>query len=201
MPRHNWRKHAERADPAILEAKLGAYTSVKGAYRRVFPEAPDGLLDLMAVEAYKSMLSYVQSLDSGSFVRALSSIPVFEGLDSSSLRELARSSTIMHFDPGSLISTQGGSEYGFCLILSGHAELRSEGRVLQSLSRGSFFGSLLPIVGEKTRAEVVALDSTQCLALSIWEFWGLTSSRPAILKAILQIASQFRIHRMRQDGR
>ena len=116
----------------------------------------------------------------------LKKVPIFDSLNRASLGEVAESSAIETYETGAKIATQGEEGTSFYLILDGSVEVRRSRRVIAKLGRGDFFGEMAILDGQPRSADIVAIEKTNCLALSRSSFKTLIESNPALALGILQ---------------
>ncbi len=117
---------------------------------------------------------------------ALGSVPFFSGLDKKLLKTIVANGKEIQYKAGDTIVRQGEVGVGFFLILQGQVEVRSNGKVLATLSTGGFFGEMSLIDDQPRSANVVAVQPTKCFALTTWSFSSILSSHPEIAMPILK---------------
>lgn len=121
-----------------------------------------------------------------SVVRMLEKVPIFSQLNDRQLRRLVRDSMERTFPEGTMVVKQGDKGVGFYLLLDGHVDVRRKGRRLASLGPGHFFGEMALFDEEPRSADVIATETTRCLVLSKWEFWGFAMGQPGMLRGMLK---------------
>lgn len=119
-------------------------------------------------------------------LRMLEKVPIFSGLTERQLRRLARDSLERTYPEGTAVVNQGEKGIGFYLLLDGRVEVRRKNRRLATLGPGHFFGEMALFDDEIRSADVVATETTRCLVLSRWEFWGFAMGQPGMLRGMLQ---------------
>jgi CRP-like cAMP-binding protein len=87
-------------------------------------------------------------------------------------------------DAGDVLIEEGKAGLEFFVIVNGSASVWRNGRLLDQLHAGSFFGELSLLDGKCRSATVRAESSIHLLALSRREFNTLNSSIPAIARRI-----------------
>ena len=123
----------------------------------------------------------------------LAAAPLFADVDAAGLERIAARTVEVEFTPGHVIARQGEIGTGFFLIASGRAKVVRDGRETASLGPGEFFGELSILDGKPRTAQVVAAESTVCLALASWDFEAVLLANPALTLAILRgVASRLR---------
>jgi CRP/FNR family transcriptional regulator, cyclic AMP receptor protein len=113
--------------------------------------------------------------ESETIVRALSTIPLFHGLDTRQIRNIASRFSELKYNEGDVIVAQGKIGIGLFIIETGRVEVLKE-RVdgtkvmLEVLGSNQFFGELSLLDEEPRTASVVAVEPTSCLAITRLDF-------------------------------
>jgi CRP/FNR family transcriptional regulator, cyclic AMP receptor protein len=94
------------------------------------------------------------------------------------------------FAPDQIIVTQGTPGQAFYLILSGRVEILRDGKSLGAFGPGDFFGEMSLLDQAPRSATIRALDQTQCLMLSSWDFKALLERHPSIAIKLLEVLSR-----------
>jgi len=115
----------------------------------------------------------------------LLTVPLFAHLSNKQALSVARTGALRTFAAGAHVVTKGDKGVGFFLILSGRMEVKSDGKTLATLQGGNFFGEMALFDDQPRTADVVAVESSRCLVLSRWEFWGALSREPETLRALM----------------
>lgn len=126
-------------------------------------------------------------------VDMLSQTPIWSGLSNQDLHSIVRSAKDLRFDSGEAIVKKGETGVGFYLILEGSTEVKSGEILLSTLGRGQFFGEMSLIDDEPRSADVIAVEPTRCLVLTVWAFESLVSNHPKIaLKMLRELVRRLR---------
>ncbi len=128
----------------------------------------------------------------------LHKIPLFQGLNDRQYELLAKRMVERTYDAGQAIVNQGTGGEGFFLIVSGKAEAireRADGVKVNVNNFGptDYFGELALLDDGVRTASVVALEKTNCLVLTRWDF--LSALRDDVEMSILilqELAKRFR---------
>lgn len=125
----------------------------------------------------------------------LAKVPLFSQLSRKDLKRLARGTVSRRFSKGDVIVKEGDQAIAFYMISSGRAEVvkgkqGSKPRVLNKLGPGEFFGEMALLDGYLRSASVRALEDTECLVLSRWDFLAELRSSPSIAVQMLPILSR-----------
>jgi CRP/FNR family cyclic AMP-dependent transcriptional regulator len=126
---------------------------------------------------------------------SLAQVPLFSQLSRGDLRRLARGAVSRHFGKGDIIVKEGDQAVVFYFVGSGSAEVvkGAEGpspRVLNTLGPGDFFGEMALLDNYLRSATVRALEDTECLVLSRWDFLGELRTSPSIAVQMLPVLSR-----------
>jgi CRP-like cAMP-binding protein len=126
---------------------------------------------------------------------ALAQVPLFSQLSRRDLRRLAAGTVNRHFGKGDMIVKEGERAVVFYLMSSGRAEVvkgaeGSSPRVLGTLGPGDFFGDMALLDGYLRSASVRALEDTECLVLSRWDFLAELRTSPSIAVQMLPMLSR-----------
>ena len=116
----------------------------------------------------------------------LATVPFFSGLDEKKRKSLVSQGKEMSYKAGDFVVREGAMGVGFYLILDGKAEVRKGDRILATLGQGQFFGEMSLIDELPRSADVVAVSSTKCWALTSWAFAGLVKTNPEIALQMLK---------------
>jgi CRP-like cAMP-binding protein len=119
-------------------------------------------------------------------VDILGSLALFADLSRPELEGVAHTLDEESFAEGQRILRQGLRGSNFYLILEGEAAVRVDGRDLNTLGRGDFFGEVSVLLGEPPTADVVALGPMRCLVLGGDEVEEFLTSYPKVLFRMLQ---------------
>jgi CRP-like cAMP-binding protein len=126
---------------------------------------------------------------------ALAAVPLFSELTRKDLTRLGRAVVERKYSKGETIVKEGEQAVAFFIITKGHAEVAQliagkRSQKLAELGRGQFFGEMALLDGAPRVATVKALDDTECLVLSRWDFIAEMRSNPHIAVSMLPILSR-----------
>ncbi len=126
-------------------------------------------------------------------IKTLRRVELFEQMTEQELRKLAGRLKYVPFAKGNVITKQGTpSQHWLFIIINGEAEVYLEGgngekRVLNVLSKGSFFGEMSLMTGAPRMASVIARTDVECYRLDKEAFEEIMQERPSIAEEISQI--------------
>jgi CRP/FNR family transcriptional regulator, cyclic AMP receptor protein len=131
-------------------------------------------------------------------IQFLQRVPLFQGLDNRQLDRVAQRLIERHFPAGERIVTQGQVGQGLFIMVSGRAEATRErldgtAVVVNTFGPTDFFGEMALLDEGVRTATVQALEATDCLALTYWDFQGILKQDADMAVIILQVlARRFR---------
>jgi CRP-like cAMP-binding protein len=120
----------------------------------------------------------------------LKNVPIFSELGK---RDLSRIGRLMHsqsYGAGKVIISEGEQAAGFFVVSSGKVEVvkgaaGANPKVLNTLGPGEFFGEMALFEGFPRDATVRALEDTECLAMTRWDFSSEMKSNPEVAVSML----------------
>lgn len=110
-------------------------------------------------------------------------LPLFRGLGSSALAEIARLLKVQNCAADTAIVRQGQPGDSMFFIAEGEAEVRTPSTRIR-LRAGQFFGEKSLISGEARNASVFAVTPTRLLRLDVIDFRDLAARQPELLQVI-----------------
>jgi CRP-like cAMP-binding protein len=126
---------------------------------------------------------------------ALGSVPLFEHLSRKDLSRLGRAVVERKYKKGETIVKEGEQAVAFFMIAKGRVAVSrsgktKNGKTLAELGSGNVFGEMALLDGLPRDATVKAIDDTDCLVLSRWDFVAELRTNPHIAVAMLPILSR-----------
>jgi len=121
----------------------------------------------------------------------LRKVPLFAGLGSSDLRRLGRILVPRQYDPAEIILKEGDEAVSFFVVTSGKVRVAKDlggekGQTLATLMPGDFFGETALLDGYPRTASVQAVEKTECVALTRWDFMSELKGSPTMAVEILR---------------
>ncbi len=116
----------------------------------------------------------------------LRGVPLFSGLDTNSLEQLAESMRERHFAPGHGMTEEGEQGFGFFVIGQGEAEVTVGGEQREVLAAGDSFGELALLTGRERLATVTATTDLRCFVLMGWDFQRIVRENADVAWQLLQ---------------
>lgn len=120
----------------------------------------------------------------------LKSVPLFQGLSRSELKDVAAQAREELYSPGQEIVTEGQSGGPFFCITEGRAEIFVGNKKVGDYGPGSSFGEMALLEGGKRSATIRAETHVKALAITSWNFLALLQDNWDMTKKILATLSQ-----------
>lgn len=122
----------------------------------------------------------------------LQNVPLFSALSKRDLGRVAKIMVPRKAASGEVIINEGDQAAGFFIISSGRVEVvRGDGtpnpEVLNTLGPGDFFGEMALFEGFPRVATVKAIEDTELLAMTRWDFTAEMKNHPEIAVSMLPV--------------
>ena len=117
---------------------------------------------------------------------ALIDVPLFSTLSKRQLRHIAGLSEEQSFEEGTSLAVEGKPGDTFYVLLEGEAKVVRDGRRMDRLIPGDFFGEIALIDGGPRTASVVATTPVTTLTISRSRFRKMLDEDPSIVLAMLE---------------
>jgi CRP-like cAMP-binding protein len=119
---------------------------------------------------------------------ALRSTPLFARLSRSALQKIARATTDIEAEPGTVLIEAGRPGQGMFVLIKGKVEVQMRGRRAE-LGPGDFFGEIALLRPDAVRtARVVAKTRVHCLAIDRASFSEILTAHPQLAISVLETA-------------
>ena len=115
----------------------------------------------------------------------LRAVPLFDACNEKQLQFIATRVDEVDIPAGKVLTEEGRSGGEFFIILSGEAEVKRSGSVIETLRAGDYFGEIALLDNGPRTATVVAKKPTRCLVLSPNQFQDVLYQDPAIAVMML----------------
>lgn len=116
----------------------------------------------------------------------LAGLAIFADLSRPELERVAHTLEERYFAQDERVLRQGLSGSAFYIVLEGEAAAVADGRRVNVLGRGDFFGEISLLLGEAPVADIVATRPLRCLVLSGTYFEEFLKTNPRVCYRILQ---------------
>jgi len=122
----------------------------------------------------------------------LKNVPIFSELGRRDLDRLAKLMVPRNVKAGEVIIKEGDQAAGFFVINSGKVEVvqdvdGSNPQQLATLSAGDFFGEMALFEGFPRNATVRAMEDTECMAMTRWDFTAEMKTHPEIAVGMVPV--------------
>jgi CRP-like cAMP-binding protein len=131
---------------------------------------------------WKALGRHVQSGDAK--LRLLSSLPLFEGVGSSHLRQLSSQLDEVEFARDQVLMRQGSYDRALYLLIEGEVDVDDESRQSQTLGAGRWFGERSMVSSGPAAVTAVAKTAGRALVMSRSQFRALKSC-PALMRRLV----------------
>ena len=119
-------------------------------------------------------------------VAALRGSPLFHGLATSELAQLAKETEDLEVGPGKVLCEEGDTAREFFVILEGEVEVTKKGHRLAALGPGDFFGEIALIEHSTRTATVTATTPVRFFVLTSHAFSALLDHNPGAARKVLR---------------
>ena len=116
----------------------------------------------------------------------LAGLAIFADLSRPELERVAHTLEERYFAQDERVLRQGLTGSAFYIVLEGEAAALADGRQVNVLARGDFFGEISVLLGEAPVADIVATRPLRCLALAGDRLEEFLKSNPRVCYRILQ---------------
>jgi protein phosphatase len=116
----------------------------------------------------------------------LREVPLFSRLSKSELRRVAAVADEVDVDPGRTLTRQGDRGRQFLVLVEGEATVVRNGRRVNHLGPGDFFGEIALIAGMPRTATVTADTPAHLLVLTDRAFRRLLADSPSVAIKVLE---------------
>jgi CRP-like cAMP-binding protein len=104
-------------------------------------------------------------------VDLLAGVPLLASLDRKHLERLAKDFTERTFPAGSVVIREGDDHgIGFFIVVNGEGVVTVDGKEVDKVSRGSYFGEVALISDRVRTATVTATTDLDTLVMTFWDF-------------------------------
>jgi CRP-like cAMP-binding protein len=124
----------------------------------------------------------------------LAAVPLFSQLSRKDLARLGRAVVERNYKKGETLVKEGEQAVAFFMVVKGKVEVSAgqgaKRQELNELGPGQVFGEMALLDGGPRVATVKALEDTECLVLSRWDFVAELRTNPQVAVAMLPILSK-----------
>lgn len=120
----------------------------------------------------------------------LSKVWIFSKLEREDLERIGKSVVPRSFVRGGEIVKEGEQAVAFYVIVKGKVEIVKGSEVLNTLGPGESFGEMALLDGFPRSVSVRAVEDTECLVMTRWDFTAELHANPSIVLAMLPVMSK-----------
>ena len=117
-------------------------------------------------------------------------VPLFSRLSKSELRDLAMLADEIDLRDGKEMTRQGAAGREFFVLLEGTADVRKNGRKINTLGPGDFFGEIALVSREPRTATVIATSPVRALVITDRSFRRLLEESPQVQTKVMEAMAQ-----------
>jgi CRP-like cAMP-binding protein len=121
------------------------------------------------------------------------SVPLFALCDEDQVEALAQAADLLEVPAGMELVTQGRHTNEFVVVVNGSAEVSRNGKAIDTIGSGQFFGEVALITGEPRNATVTATAPSTLLVLTDRAFHQVAEKLPAVQTNVLKALAE-RLH-------
>jgi CRP/FNR family transcriptional regulator, cyclic AMP receptor protein len=115
----------------------------------------------------------------------LKRVPLFSGCSKKEIREIARLADEIDVDEGTVLTREGDSGREFFVLVEGAADVRRNGRKVNAMGSGDFFGEIALVSDRPRTATVTATTPARLLVVTDRAFRDLMRNMPSIQLKVL----------------
>ena len=113
-------------------------------------------------------------------------VPLFSRLSKSELKDLAMLADEIDLRDGKEMTRQGAAGREFFVLLEGTADVKKNGRKINSLGPGDFFGEIALVSREPRTATVTATSPVRTLVITDRSFRRLLDESPQVKTKVME---------------
>jgi CRP/FNR family transcriptional regulator, cyclic AMP receptor protein len=118
-------------------------------------------------------------------VDVLRNVPLFAGLGTRELEQIADTMRERRFAAGDALTEEGSTGAGFFVVETGEADVEVGGEARGSIGPGDYFGEIALLTGSERTATIVARTDMLCYGMTPWDFRPLVESNSEIAWKLL----------------
>jgi CRP-like cAMP-binding protein len=117
----------------------------------------------------------------------LKSVPIFSELGRKDLERLGKLMVPRTVKAGEAVIEENDQAAGFFVVSSGKLQAERHGSTLATYGPGDFFGEMALFEGFPRSATVRAVEDSECLAMTRWDFTAELKNHPEIAVGMLPV--------------
>jgi CRP/FNR family cyclic AMP-dependent transcriptional regulator len=121
----------------------------------------------------------------------IKAVPLFAGCSKRELEEIAGIADELTIPEGRTLTKEGATGHEFLVLVDGAADVRRNGRKVNTLGAGDFLGEIALVTGTPRTATVKTTEPSRMLVITARDFRTLLRNTPSMqLKVLEAIASR-----------
>jgi CRP/FNR family transcriptional regulator, cyclic AMP receptor protein len=123
-------------------------------------------------------------------VELLKKVPLFARLDKSGLQQVAHIADELDLPAGKEMATEGDRGREFFVLLKGNADVTKDGKTINTMQEGDFFGEIALVTKMPRTATVTATTDVDVLVITERDFDALLKKAPEIGRRIAEALAE-----------
>lgn len=123
-------------------------------------------------------------------VELLKKVPLFAKLDKSGLQQVAHIADELDLPAGKEMATEGDRGREFFVLLKGNADVTKDGKSINTMKEGDFFGEIALVTKMPRTATVTATTDVDVLVITERDFDALLKQAPEIGRRIAEALAE-----------
>ena len=123
-------------------------------------------------------------------VALIQKVPLFSQLSKKGLQEVASIADEIDFPQGKVLTQQGARGREFLVILDGAAEVERDGRRINTLGKGDFFGEIALVTQQPRTATVTTTEPMRALVITDRDFLALLKRSTEVGQGIVEALAE-----------
>jgi CPA1 family monovalent cation:H+ antiporter len=123
-------------------------------------------------------------------VELIRKVPLFSKLSKKELQEIAQLADEIDLPEGKVLTRQGAPGREFVVLLDGSAAVDKDGKRVNSLGKGDFFGEIALVTKQPRTATVTLTSPARALVITERDFSMLLKHSPDIGRGILEALAE-----------
>jgi CRP/FNR family transcriptional regulator, cyclic AMP receptor protein len=123
-------------------------------------------------------------------VELIKKVPLFAGCSKAELEEIAHIADEIDLSEGKEMTREGSRGREFFVLLEGSADVSKDGRSINTLGSGDFFGEIALVSDSPRTATVTATSPVRALVITDRSFRRLLDEQPEIQRKVLMALAE-----------
>jgi CRP/FNR family cyclic AMP-dependent transcriptional regulator len=116
----------------------------------------------------------------------IKNVPLFAGCSKRELADVAAIADELALPEGRTLTKEGATGHEFLVLVDGAAEVRRNGRKVNTLGAGDFLGEIALVTGAPRTATVKTTEPTRMLVITARDFRTLLRNTPSMQFKVLE---------------